>query len=73
VLLAQTFTDRIVGLRAGEVVFDDAPSSLSPEVLTRIYGEEDWTVLQRRRDEEERDSDKLEAIDVELERRASLA
>ncbi|MDH5210711.1 MAG: phosphonate ABC transporter ATP-binding protein, partial [Betaproteobacteria bacterium] len=43
VQLAQLFVQRVVGLRAGKVVFDGAPSALSAEVLTRIYGEEDWT------------------------------
>ena len=76
VLLAQDFVDRIVGLRAGEVVFDGPPSALSPEVLTRIYGEEDWAGLQRRQDretDEQRRADAEEAVDGELERRASLA
>ena len=41
--LAQMFLKRIVGLRAGAVVFDGPASALDPEVLTRIYGEEDWT------------------------------
>ena len=53
VLLAQDFVDRIVGLRNGEVVFDGPPSALSPEVLTRIYGEEDWAALQRGQEREE--------------------
>ncbi len=43
VVLAQMFVGRIVGLRAGEIVYDGPPQGLSPEVLTRIYGEEDWT------------------------------
>ena len=42
VALAQQFADRIVGLRAGEIVFDGPPSELSGEILTTIYGEEDW-------------------------------
>jgi phosphonate transport system ATP-binding protein len=76
VLLAQAFVDRIVGLRAGEVVFDGPPSALSPEVLTRIYGEEDWAALQRgqeRETDDERGQGKREAVDGEFERRASLA
>ena len=40
--LAQMFADRIVGLKAGEVVYDGAPDGLSADVLTDIYGEEDW-------------------------------
>ena len=45
VMLAQQFADRIIGLRAGEVVFDGAPDSLTDSVLTTIYGDEDWTQL----------------------------
>lgn len=40
--LARQFMTRIVGLRAGAVVYDGAPEGLTPEVLTAIYGEEDW-------------------------------
>jgi phosphonate transport system ATP-binding protein len=47
VLLAQQFTQRIIGLRAGEVVFDGPPGQLSNAVLTQIYGEEDWTAMQK--------------------------
>jgi phosphonate transport system ATP-binding protein len=43
--LAQAFVDRIVGLQDGEVVFDGPPSDLTEDVLTRIYGEEDWTTM----------------------------
>ncbi len=43
VLLAQMFAQRIVGLANGEVVYDGKPEGLTPEVLTQIYGEEDWT------------------------------
>jgi phosphonate transport system ATP-binding protein len=76
VVLAQAFVDRVVGLRAGEVVFDGLPNALSPEVLTRIYGEEDWTTLHSRQDREAdgaRSPDGRETVDGELERRASLA
>jgi phosphonate transport system ATP-binding protein len=55
VLLAQMFAERIVGLRAGEIVYDGAPSGLTPEVLTRIYGEEDWSATIRKVDEETAD------------------
>src|SRR5262249_60076325 len=76
VVLAQAFVDRVVGLRAGEVVFDGLPNALLPEVLTRIYGEEDWTTLHSRQDREADDARSLdgrEIVDGELERRASLA
>ena len=42
VALARMFVPRIVGLRAGCVVFDGKPDDLTPEMLTAIYGEEDW-------------------------------
>jgi len=42
VALAQMFVARVVGLRLGEIAFDGPPDGLSPEVLTSIYGEEDW-------------------------------
>ncbi|MGI8935890.1 MAG: phosphonate ABC transporter ATP-binding protein, partial [Phormidesmis sp.] len=40
--LAQQFTQRIVGLRAGEIVYDGSPSGLTQRALTQIYGEADW-------------------------------
>lgn len=40
--LARQFMTRIVGLRAGSVVYDGAPDGLTPAVLTAIYGAEDW-------------------------------
>ncbi len=40
--LAQMFAQRIVGLRAGQVVYDGPPNRLTPSVLNEIYGEEDW-------------------------------
>ncbi|GAB4137961.1 MAG: phosphonate ABC transporter ATP-binding protein [Cyanobacteria bacterium J069] len=41
--LARTFAQRVVGLRAGEIVYDGPPDSLSAAALTEIYGEEDWS------------------------------
>ncbi len=41
--LAQLFLKRIVGLKAGKVVYDGPSDGLNAEVLTRIYGEEDWS------------------------------
>jgi phosphonate transport system ATP-binding protein len=76
VLLAQAFVDRIIGLRAGEVVFDGPPSALSPEALTRIYGEEDWTALQQgqnRENDADRSARDKEIVGNEFERRGSLA
>jgi phosphonate transport system ATP-binding protein len=47
VALAQLFVRRIVGLRAGSIVFDGEPDDLTPETLTAIYGEEDWSATIR--------------------------
>ncbi|KAB2850955.1 MAG: phosphonate ABC transporter ATP-binding protein [Hyphomicrobiaceae bacterium] len=52
VMLAQMFTERIVGLRSGEIVYDGPASGLTPKVLTEIYGEEDWSATIRKVDEE---------------------
>jgi phosphonate transport system ATP-binding protein len=43
VALAQMFLPRIVGLRSGSIVYDGPADGLTPDVLTTIYGEEDWT------------------------------
>jgi phosphonate transport system ATP-binding protein len=41
--LARLFVERIVGLREGEIVFDGTPDQLDDDMLTEIYGKEDWT------------------------------
>jgi phosphonate transport system ATP-binding protein len=51
VALAKQFVSRIVGLRDGEIVFDEAPEELSEEVLTEIYGEEDWDLTKKGQDD----------------------
>ena len=43
--LAMQFVDRIIGLQGGELVFDGKPDELTDEVLTRIYGDEDWAAV----------------------------
>ena len=53
VALAQMFVQRVIGLRLGAVEFDGAPDALTPEVLTTIYGEEDWQATIRKVDEDE--------------------
>jgi len=50
VALAQEFARRIVGLRAGRIVFDGAADALTAENLTAIYGEEDWSRTIRKAD-----------------------
>jgi phosphonate transport system ATP-binding protein len=47
VVLAQQFSDRIIGLQSGRMVFDGPPSGLTEAVLTQIYGEEDWTAMRQ--------------------------
>lgn len=54
VLLAQMFAQRIVGLQHGEIVYDGPPDGLTPDVLTQIYGEEDWeATIEKVEDEDE--------------------
>lgn len=45
--LAQQFMQRIVGLRAGRLVFDGTPDKLTKDALTAIYGAEDWQAMRR--------------------------
>ena len=60
VLLAQMFSERIVGLQLGEIVYDGPPDGMSPDVLTQIYGEEDWEATIAKVDDE----DEAENVDV---------
>jgi len=53
VALARQFARRIVGLRAGRIVFDGSAEALGPEQLTAIYGEEDWSQTIRPVEEED--------------------
>ncbi|MGF1630325.1 MAG: phosphonate ABC transporter ATP-binding protein [Kiloniellaceae bacterium] len=69
VLLAQAFVHRIIGLRAGKVVFDGPPGRLTTAVLTEIYGEEDWAALHK----SDEDGDTAGAAPAEEERMAGLA
>jgi phosphonate transport system ATP-binding protein len=59
VALAQMFVARVIGLRAGEIVYDGPPDGLSPDKLTEIYGEEDWEATI----EEVGDDDAVEAAE----------
>lgn len=70
VMLAQQFTDRIIGLRAGRMVFDGRPDQLTQSVLTEIYGEEDWNAMKKgaveqdEAEEEARDAARRLAVDA---------
>ena len=57
VFLAQMFSQRVVGLELGSVVYDGKPEGLTPEVLTRIYGEEDWSATIKSTDEDDDDEE----------------
>ena len=65
VALAQMFVQRIVGLRAGRIVFDGPPDALTTETLTAIYGEEDWNAS-RPTEEDEEDEAQARAIATRL-------
>ena len=56
VALAQMFVFRIVGLRAGKVVYDGPPAGLDQVTLAAIYGEEDWTALSAKHKEDAEDA-----------------
>jgi phosphonate transport system ATP-binding protein len=45
VVLATEFLPRIVGLRAGSVVYDGPAVNINKTILTDIYGDEDWTAI----------------------------
>ena len=61
VFLAQMFSQRVVGLELGSVVYDGKPEGLTPEVLTRIYGEEDWSATIKSTDEDDDDQEEFQS------------
>jgi len=63
--LAQTFSDRVIGLKDGGLVFDGTADQLDEAVLTEIYGEEDWSATIKKAPEEERESHLKEEIEHE--------
>ncbi len=60
VALAQMFVPRVVGLRFGEIVYDGAPTGLTPDKLTEIYGEEDWEATIEKVDDEDEEIEAAE-------------
>ncbi|TNF88602.1 MAG: phosphonate ABC transporter ATP-binding protein [Gammaproteobacteria bacterium] len=64
VLLAQMFARRIVGLQHGTIVYDGPPEDLNPQVLTQIYGEEDWeaTIEKVKDEDQELDSELVDNV-----------
>ena len=65
VALAQMFVDRIIGLKAGELVFDGHPSALTNDVLSRIYGDEDWNAQRKAQDEDAQDAAAVAAFEID--------
>ena len=64
VLLAQMFARRIVGLQLGSIVYDGPPDQLSPDVLTQIYGAEDWeATIEATKDLDEDEADVLAVVE----------
>ncbi|MEO1192014.1 MAG: phosphonate ABC transporter ATP-binding protein [Pseudomonadota bacterium] len=59
VVLAQSFTQRIIGLRAGLLVFDGPSASLDDAALTEIYGAEDWTQMRKAAQEDRAEAEAL--------------
>ena len=56
VALAQMFVQRVIGLRFGAIEFDGPPDALTPDVLTKIYGEEDWQATIKKDDTPEEEA-----------------
>ena len=59
VALAQAFSDKIIGLRGGEIVFEGVSDQVTAEVLTEIYGEDDWSTTIRKVDDNGEESNTI--------------
>lgn len=57
VVLATEFLPRIVGLRAGRLVYDGPASGIDHSVLTHIYGDEDWSTITQKLEQVASNSD----------------
>ncbi len=57
VALAQMFVERVIGLELGAIVFDGPPEALTADVLTQIYGEEDWEATIAKVEDEDEEED----------------
>ncbi|MBC8257412.1 MAG: phosphonate ABC transporter ATP-binding protein [SAR324 cluster bacterium] len=66
VALAQMYAERIVGLRDGKIVYDGSPDDLKPDVLTEIYGKEDWTAVRKRKPKKDQSEDDITASEEHL-------
>lgn len=62
VQLAKMFSDRVVGLQLGRVIYDGPGENLTAAVLTQIYGEEDWENTSEKKDDTS-DDDSINTIE----------
>ena len=53
VILAKQFAQRIIGLQSGLVVYEGKSEDLNTDVLTKIYGEEDWNLKKKNSNSED--------------------
>ncbi len=61
--LAKLFAERVVGLQDGRIVYDGGPDGLTPDALTQIYGEEDWTAVERKFESSDHEKDPPDILD----------
>jgi len=57
VVLAKQFAQRIVGLQDGKIVFEGQSADLDVNVLNTIYGEEDWNISKKKKEDEDDEAD----------------
>ncbi len=57
VVLAKQFAQRIVGLQDGKIVFEGQSADLDINVLNTIYGEEDWNITKKKKEDEDGEAD----------------
>ena len=67
VVLATEYLPRIVGLRAGNLVYDGPSKAIDEHVLTQIYGAEDWTSITKNLESVQNDLSLKEADNASLE------
>ena len=67
VVLATEYLPRIVGLRAGNLVYDGPAKAIDEQVLTQIYGAEDWTSITKNLESVQNDLSSKEADNASLE------
>ena len=54
--LAQTYADRVIGLAGGKIRFDGGTNDITHDVLTEIYGEEDWSATIQQTNDDKREA-----------------